>query len=177
MVDFNDAVSFLIDIGFVRVLAPFMLIFAIVFAILQKSKIFHGGANDDDSAKKINSVIAFVFALFGVISVNVFNFIENAFAIAAMVIVTILCMLIVLGLLLGDEYKKIFENNKIKYALAIGIFLLTLGFLFTMFKVWQWLGDFFSSFSGGSGDTIGFLLIFAVIGGAIYWITRSDDSN
>lgn len=177
MVNFVDALNFLIDIGFVKVLAPFMLIFAIVFAILQKSKIFHGGANEDDSARKINAVIAFVFGIFAVISVNVISFLEQTLATAAMVIVIILCMLIVLGLLLGDEYTKIFENSRVKYGLAILIFLLAIGFIFTIFKIWEWISETFASVSGGSGDTLGFLLIFGIIAAIIYWVTRASDDD
>lgn len=177
MVNFVDALNFLIEVGFVKVLAPFMLIFAIVFAILQKSKIFHGGANEDDSARKINAVIAFVFGIFAVISVNVITFLEQTLAVAAMVMVIILCMLLVLGLLLGDEYNKIFENSAIKYGLAILVFLLAIGFIFTVFGIWNWIANQFGSVTGGSGDTLGFLIIFGIIAAIIYWVTKSTDDD
>ena len=54
--NFMDAVESLEDIGFYEVALPFILIFTIVFAILQKVKIF--GA----SGKNFNAVIAVVLA-------------------------------------------------------------------------------------------------------------------
>ena len=179
MVDFNDAVDFLIDTGVVYVLAPFVLIFAIVFAILQRSKVFHGGANEDDSAKKINATIAFVFGLFAVISINFINFIEEAIPIAAMSIVLILCLLIILGLLFGEKYQELFEDSRVRYAIAGLLALLAIIFVFFFFDVWEWLDDnIFSSVSGsGSGDILGFIIIAAIVIGAIYFITRSDSKD
>ncbi|MFP4401689.1 MAG: hypothetical protein ACLFPL_00510 [Candidatus Nanoarchaeia archaeon] len=175
MVDFNDAITLLLETGFTNVIAPFILIFAIVFAILQKSKIFHGGANEDASAKKINATIAFVFGIFAVISVNVVSFIAQSLATAAMAIVVILCALIILGLLLGDSYTSIFENNKVKYSVAGIVLLLTIIFLLTIFNVWEWISTNLGSLTSGSGEWFGFIVIFALIIGAIYWITKSDD--
>lgn len=176
MVNFNDAISLLIETGFTTVLAPFILIFAIVFAILQKSKIFHGGANEDNSARKINAVIAFVFGIFAVISVNVINFIAQSLATAAMAIVVILCALIILGLLLGDSYSSLFENQKVKYGIAAIVFLLTIVFLFSIFNIWEWISNQFGGFSAGS-ETIGMVVLLGVVLGALYWITRSDGSK
>ena len=182
MVNFNDAINLLVDIGFMRVIAPFIFVFAIVYGILQKAKIFHGGANDDKSAKQINATLSFVIALFATISVNVFNFMQSAFAIAAMSIVVILCMLIILGLLLGEQYTKIFEDDRVKYGLAIVVFLVALGFILVLTGIWDWFGNQFSrsGFSFGlgiSGDTIGFVIVFAIIVAAVYWITRSEPGS
>ncbi|MCH8519602.1 MAG: hypothetical protein LAT82_02505 [Nanoarchaeota archaeon] len=177
MVDFNDAITLLIETGFTNVLAPFILIFAIVFAILQKSKIFHGGANEDNSARKINAVIAFVFGIFAVISVNVVNFIAQSLATAAMAIVVILCALIVLGLILGDGYMSIFENPKVKYSVAGLVFLLTIVFLFSLFNIWEWISNQFSSITAGAGNSLGIFLLIALVLGALFWITKSDSTK
>jgi UDP-N-acetylmuramyl pentapeptide phosphotransferase/UDP-N-acetylglucosamine-1-phosphate transferase len=175
MVDFNDAITLLLETGFTNVIAPFILIFAVVFAILQKSKIFHGGANEDNSAKKINATIAFVFGIFAVISVNVVNFIAQSLATAAMAIVVILCVLVILGLLLGDNYVSIFQNDKIKYSIAGIVLLLTIIFLFTIFNVWEWISTNLGSITSGNGEWFGLLFIFAIVIGALYWITKSDE--
>ena len=177
MVNFNDAITLLIETGFTNVLAPFILIFAIVFAILQKSKIFHGGANEDSSARKINAVIAFVFGIFAVISVNVVSFIAQSLATAAMAIVVILCALIVLGLILGDGYMGILENPKIKYSVAALVLLLTIVFLFSLFGIWNWISNQFSSLTAGAGNSTGMIILVVLVLGALYWITKSDSTK
>ena len=177
MVNFNDAITLLIETGFTNVLAPFILIFAIVFAILQKSKIFHGGANEDNSARKINAVIAFVFGIFAVISVNVVSFIAQSLATAAMAIVVILCALIVLGLILGDGYMTIFENPKVKFGVAGLVLLLTIIFLFSLFNVWEWISNQFSSVTSGAGNSAGMIILIVLVLGALYWITKSDNTK
>ncbi|MFT4244494.1 MAG: hypothetical protein ACMXYB_03505 [Candidatus Woesearchaeota archaeon] len=177
MVNFNDAILLLVETGFTTVIAPFILIFAIVFAILQKSKIFHGGANEDNSAKKVNAIIAFVFAIFAVVSVNVVNFIAQSLATAAMAIVVILCALIILGLILGEGYMSIFENPKVKYGVAGLVLLLTIIFLFSLFNVWEWISSQFLSLNLGDGNLGGVILIIILVLGALYWITKSDGFN
>ena len=178
MVNFNDAILLLVETGFTTVLAPFILIFAIVFAILQKSRIFHGGANEDNSARKINAIIAFVFGIFAVISVNVVNFIAQSLATAAMAIVVILCALIILGLILGEGYMSIFENPKIKYSVAALVLLLTIVFLFSLFNIWSWISNQFSSLtSGASGSSVGMIILIVLVLGALYWITKSDNTK
>lgn len=177
MVDFNDAISFLIDVGAVHVLAPFILIFAIVFAILQKSQMFEGGSMDDSSAKKINSVIAFVFGIFAVIAANVVDFIGHTLATAAIVIVLILCMLLVLGFILGKEYTELFKDSRVKYGILIVTLILTIGFIFTIFNIWDWINDLFSSASTGLGDWTGLVIMILVIIGSIYFVTKSSKDD
>ncbi|MBM3199831.1 hypothetical protein FJZ53_02750, partial [Candidatus Woesearchaeota archaeon] len=63
----GGAIEFLKEFGFFDVVLPFLLVFTIVFAVLEKTKIFGGGK---ESKKNINAMIAFVFALFFVSATN-----------------------------------------------------------------------------------------------------------
>ncbi|MDP2908831.1 MAG: hypothetical protein Q8N77_03415, partial [Nanoarchaeota archaeon] len=56
------AIEFLNEFGFYDVVLPFLLVFTLVFAILEKTKIF--GVEEKKPKKNINAMIAFVIALF-----------------------------------------------------------------------------------------------------------------
>src|SRR3989338_6587917 len=53
----DDMINTLVDLGVMDVLIPFLLVFTIVFAVAQKSKIF------GDDKKNFNVIIALVMAL------------------------------------------------------------------------------------------------------------------
>jgi len=57
--NFYDAIANLEQSGFIDIILPFMLIFVIVFAVLQKTHIL----GKDDTKKKFNVVLALVMAL------------------------------------------------------------------------------------------------------------------
>ena len=62
MASIQDVVNNLESTGIFEFFLPFILMFAVVFGMLQKTQIF--GKNEDQSVKKINAVIAFAFAMF-----------------------------------------------------------------------------------------------------------------
>jgi len=57
--NFYDAIESLSESGFLDIFLPFMLIFVIVFAVLQKSKILGTG----EEKRKYNVILALVFGL------------------------------------------------------------------------------------------------------------------
>ena len=84
MVNFGGVVQALIDVGFYAFVLPFILTFVVVYAVLEKAKIFHiEGANH---IKNVNAIIAIIFGFFVVSSVQAVKYIQN-FIIYAVVIV------------------------------------------------------------------------------------------
>lgn len=60
MADFREAMTYLADIGVADVLLPFIIVFTIVFAVLQKVKIF---GKPEEGGKKYNTMVALVMGL------------------------------------------------------------------------------------------------------------------
>ena len=60
MADFRGAMAYLAEIGVADVLLPFIIVFTITFAILQKIKLF---GEPDKGAKKYNTMVALVLGL------------------------------------------------------------------------------------------------------------------
>jgi len=177
MVDFKAVIENLIDIGFYDIILPFILVYAVVFAILQKSKIFEGGSSDKKLSSNVNAIVAFVFGLFVVAAYNVVSIIQQVIVKSAVIILFILCVLIVLGFIFGDKYTELFADKKIKYALGITVFLTVFIILLNILGFWEWLEDWWDGSSWGDSETWTTLLVLAGLGGIMYWISKDDGGS
>jgi hypothetical protein len=170
----GDIIEKLIDIGFYQVFLPFLLVYAVVFAILQKSRIFEGGSSTQQQAKNVNAIVAFVFGLFVVASAHVISLFQAFITNFVIIIIFILCVLLVLGFIFGDSYTDLFKDTRIKYALGGLIVLISIIILFNVLGWWDTISN---SFSGSSDDIIETFWTIVGIGafiGVLYWITKSD---
>jgi len=174
MVDFRAIIDNLVNIGFYSVILPFILIYVVVFAILEKSGIFLKDNNSDlAQTKNINATIAFVFALFTVASLNTVMYIQNLILNIVLFIVFILVTLILLGFVFGDSYKKLFEIKTVKWSIFGIIILIVLIIFFQVIGFWDYLYTF--NFPN-SGEIYTYITLVG-IGGIIYWVSKSPDSN
>lgn len=170
----GDIIEKLVDIGVFQVFLPFLLVYAIVFAILQKSRIFEGGSSTPQQAKNVNAIVAFVFGLFVVASAHVISLFQAFITNFVVIIVFILCVLLVLGFIFGDSYQDLFKDSKIKYSLAALIIIVSILILFNILGWWDIIVDFFDE---DFFDTIGVIAGILVFGGILYWITNSDSKK
>jgi len=91
----TDALVFLESFGFFDVVLPFLLVFTLVFAILEKTKIL--GVNDDTAKtakKNINAMVAFAIGLFVVLATQVVQVIKESLPLVALVLVIIISLLL-----------------------------------------------------------------------------------
>ena len=146
-IDFRNVIENLIDIGFYEIFLPFILIYAVVFAILEKSRIFEKEDNDRNS-RSVNSVIAFVFGLFTVASIQTVQYIQGLIVNIVVFLIFILVTMIALGFVFGKDYfKHMFENkdgttNKgLIWTVGGLILVICISVLFSVLGVWQWLED------------------------------------
>src|SRR3989344_8418621 len=96
--DFKKFVGFLQDIGANEIFLPFLLVFAIVFAVLEKTKIF-------GEKSKINVVVAFIIGLLLVVQQGVVATINNFLPQVSLIIVVALAFLLLVGMLAGREFE------------------------------------------------------------------------
>jgi len=84
------------NMGFYEVLLPFILIFTILFAILQKIKLF------GEASKNINVVVAVAIAFFVVRVPSIINIINQFLPKISLVVLVLLMFLLVIGILGAD---------------------------------------------------------------------------
>lgn len=142
---FRDVIGFLEDIGIYDVVLPFLLVFTIVFAILEKTKIF---GTDEIEGKKytkknINAMVAFVTGFFVVASTKLVKVISESVA-----NVVLLLLLSVLFLMLVGSFFREGEDVYLKGAMKTIFFIIMfVGIMLIFLNALGWLsyiGDFFA---------------------------------
>ena len=154
------------SIGVLDVLLPFLLIFVIVFAILQKSKIL----GKEAGTRQFNVIIALVVALSVVIphvtgsypaDFDVVNIINAVLPQVSLLIVALLAFLLLLGLLGGAKIPGLVAF--ISLLLVLFIFLGTTEWLYGL----DWMYDFF-------GTEAVSILIFVIMFGLLIWFITAQ---
>lgn len=173
--NFKDFILRLNDWGVADVLLPFILVFTIVFAIMQKTEILGKGK------KNINVMISLVMGLavvfphvLGVLppESDPVNIINNALPNVSIVLVAIVMLLLLIGLL-GGEIKWLGTSVSgwvalICFLIIIFIFGRAAGWFMGRLPNWlQWLDD---------PDTQAMIIILLVFGIIVWFITK-DDTN
>lgn len=140
---------------FVEGVLPFLLVFVLVFAVLQKSKIF------GDEKKQINALIALVVGLI-VISFSYYtNIIVSLIPILAVGLVVILVFLMLWGIVFvnKDEFSV---PNWVKYAVGGMAFLAVLISMLIITGAW----DYFRT-NWGSSQIFSNVVFLVIVGIAI----------
>jgi len=161
--------QFFIDLesmGLTDALLPFLLIFTIIFAVLQKSKIL------GDGKRNFNVIVATVISLMAVIphvtgrGVDVIEPMINALPQVSIVAVAIIMALLLIGIL-GGEAKWVGGSlSGVIAIIAFGIIVYIFGAEADWWENWpQKLGWW-------SGDTSSIVIIILVFAIVIWYITR-----
>ena len=102
--DIGEVFAILQETGFYDYLLPFLLVFSIIFAILEKTKIF-GIDKEEKPRTNINVVLSFVIALIVIVQTEIVNIINIYLSKMALVMIVILIFMLVIGMLGGDVDK------------------------------------------------------------------------
>jgi len=135
---------------------PFLLVFFIVFAILQKTKLLGG------ERKQIDAFVAFVVGLIFVAAVNPKLIVTDLILFLAVAMVIVFVVLLVWGFLTGGE-ANFKEPKGVKWVIGILVVIAVTVYLFvstgTGDDVYQWL--FKSSWSNDVWTNAIFIVIIA----------------
>lgn len=142
---------------FTKFLFPFLLVFFIVFAILERTKLFGEGK------KQLNALTAFVIGLIFVTAVYPVLVVNNLILFLTVALVALFVVLLIWGFIFGDE-KGFALNKTLKWILAI---LAGVAFLAAIFWATGWyqnVADFFSNNSTNQTiiTDVTFVLVIAI---------------
>lgn len=163
-------------IGFVDVLLPFLLIFTVIFAVLEKTKIMGEGK------RNMNVGIAFIFALLVVVPHVTGNFpagydpvkiINAALPSVSLVVVAVIALMILIG---------VFAHDRVMLGLTapgwVGLFsIVTLVFIFGSAAGWwktgflKWLENIFGT------DIVAVAIMLLVFGIIIAFVTGGGEQE
>jgi len=136
----EDVIAVGEEIGIFEFYLPFVIMFAILYGLLSKSKIF-GDQDKDRKVRAINLVIslaaaAFVMAYPNPVGITLTTFFATLFTNALIVIVTMLIFLMLTALVLGLSGEEMKLGKGLKFVvlliiiLVIGIFISSGGLAF-----------------------------------------------
>jgi|SRR3990167_5139384 len=96
--DLNEVLESFADIGGFNIVLPFLLIFAVTFAILQKIKLF----GEEDKSKRVNGIVSFVLALFLISQQELVEIMLQFLPRVSMIVLVFLMLLLVVGIFKGN---------------------------------------------------------------------------
>lgn len=115
---YQEVFQWLVDFGFVDVILPFLLVFTLTYAVLQKTRVL--GEEDNKPKKRLNAMLAFVLGFFAVLATNMLNVVNILLGYLVLLMIVGLLLAVVLGLA-GAEGG---HTNKLFIALMIILFAL-----------------------------------------------------
>jgi len=168
-----NAIGFLEDFGMFDVVLPFLLIFTIVFAVLEKSRILGVEEDGKTPKKQLNAMVAFVTGLIVVATNKIVTIINQALPNIILLLVMIILFLMLIGSFMKDQ-KTGFEAPKWVIVLLSIVSLLAIVLIF-MSTIKMENGKSFLQYSSdwvmnNWGGTVfaGFLFFIVVIGAIVY---------
>lgn len=112
---FRGALEFFNRIGIFDVVLPFLLVFTIVFAILEKTKVFGtekiGASEREESKKNLNAMAAFVIAFFVIASSRLVEIITEVSANMVVLLMASVLFLLLIGSFHKEEKEGFFLQN------------------------------------------------------------------
>ena len=165
----GNAIAFLQDFGLFDVILPFLLVFTLVFAVLEKTKIF--GMEDNHSRKNLNAMVAFSIAFFVTASVNIVTAFQVALPWVSLVLVILVSFLLLSGVMFEESSTKniwsVFDPAKPFVKWMIGIVGVVVLIIFA--NAFDVLNYIYGFFQGGSNSTLVTSLIFLLLLVAAMW--------
>lgn len=173
----GGAVELLQDFGFFDVILPFLLVFTIVFGILEKTKIF-GTENykgQEIAKKNINAMVAFVIAFFVISAKEVVASFQISLPKIALFLVAIVCFLMLVGAFVSSKEGFDFSNLYKGYmGIFVAVFLVSVISIFLdSFGLLTPIYDYIS----GKGANVFITVVFVGIVAAVVFFVLGSNSE
>lgn len=170
---FRDVMNFFGNIGIFDVVLPFLLVFTVVFALLERTKVFGVEKIDgkDYSKKNLNSAAAFVISFLVVASSQLVEVIVKVSSQFVVILFLIVLFLLLIGSFFKEEPHAFFlEKGGWRTTFMIIVFV---GLAFIFLDALNLLDGIFSFLRGtNTGELVGSALLLIVIVLFIGYITQ-----
>lgn len=172
----RGAIDLLENIGLFDIVLPFLLVFTIVFAILEKTKVF--GSEEIDGKKypkkNLNATAAFVMAFLVIASSRL---VEVITTVSANTVILLLLSILFL-LLIGSFFK---EGEAVHLAggwKTLFMVIMFIGIVLIFLNALGWLGDITGYFGGtNNADALGAIILLIVVIWFVAWVVRAPNKR
>jgi len=169
---FRGVIDFFGELGIYDVVLPFLLVFAIVFAILEKTKVL--GTEEIEgknyTKKNINAIVAFVVAFFVVASTKLVKAINESLASIVLLLLLFVFFLALVGVFFKEEGGVFLEEGGWRtFFMVIAFVIIVLIFLNAL----DWLSPFWNYLKGNWGmEWVASLILLIVIIVFMIYVTK-----
>lgn len=166
---FGAVITFMEKLGFFDVILPFLLVFALVFGILEKTRIFGVEKVGDKEfpRKGINSMVAFSIAFFTVAAKQVVTSLQVSLPNVALILIIVVCFLMLAGSFMGD---KPFSLEGRKYWVGFLTVVMFLAVVLIFLNSFGWLDPIIGFFKANLNTALMPIVFIAIIVGAIAYV-------
>jgi magnesium-transporting ATPase (P-type) len=169
---FRGVISFLDNLGVYDVVLPFLLVFTIVFAILEKTRIL----GEDDiggqkhTKKNLNSIMAFVIAFLVIASTSLVRIINEFLANIVLLIILIISFLMLIGTFWGTGEVKLDKDSGWMKFFMVAIFIAIVAILL---EAIGWLQDIMDIiWRTPNTDWAATLVLLVIVLAFMYFVTQ-----
>ncbi len=177
---FRESLMFMDQIGLYDVVLPFLLIFTLVFGVLEKSKIFGMEASTSDgkmyTRKNLNAMIAFVTGFFVVASAQLVSLI-NVFVAQVALVLVILVMFMILVASFHAPSKEGFSlmdmplGKYMIYVVLVAVVLIFANGVGWLGPAWEYVTQYWDS------TLMATVFLFAIVIGFIIYVTNAPKAG
>ncbi len=165
---FRGVLGFFDKLGIYDVILPFLLVFTIVFAILEKSKIFGTEKFKDVEypKKNLNAMVAFVTAFFVVASTKLVAIINKSIANTVLLLILSVFFLLLIGSFYSSKEETFLQGNWRTAGMIfmlIGILLIFADAIGWLKPAWNYMINNWSSTVFGSILLVIVIIVFMLI--------------
>ncbi len=180
----GNALEFLGEFGIFDVILPFLLVFAVVFGILEKTRILGEEtiAKITYPRKNLDAIVAFVFAMLVVAATKIVKVINTALPQISLLIIVALSFLLMIGIFMKPDNTLYDKLSKGWMTFLMIVMFVAVIFIFSATipanEKQSWLGfafDYVIEF--WSGTLVATLVLLGVVIWAIMFITKGDQGS
>ncbi len=176
----ENAIQFFRDFGLFDVVLPFLLVFTIIFAILEKTRILgvEGSGEKAVGKKNLNSMVAFVIALLVVATNKIVNALNQALPNVVLLMVVSISFLLLIGVFRKTEEFDFSDKHQGYYKLFVLFFLIAVIWIFMdalpRDDGLSW-GDYFFNYAvnNASGSVVASFVFLLIIVGTVFYVVQS----
>lgn len=179
----GNAMNFLVELGVFQVVLPFLLVFTMVFAFLEKTKVYGteqyrseiDGKIHEVTRKNLNSMTAFVIAFFVVASAQLVSLISEVTSNVVLLIVLVFSFTLTIGAFQKQEEKGFFLNKTWTIIFEVIVFV---GIALIFLNALGWLDTAYNYLaSNWSGEVVATIMMVAIFAGFIWYITKDPNTK
>lgn len=120
---YQEVFQLFADIGFLDVILPFLLVFIITYALLQRTMLF--GVEGEKPKRKINAMVAFVMGFFAVLATNLLSTINILLNYMVLLLIVGLLLALVFGIAGGSPKSKLMRTIMLVFFVLFVLYALT----------------------------------------------------